>query len=610
MSSAFRDPPPPSHTLSTFSSLMAQSQRETMPANMHTDPASPSSTSLPPSSATRRVPVTLTPSADPSDLRHLSLVDRFIIGRASRSEVKNLQASPTNALFDCPVVSRAHAVIDFHPRREYDEQVTITDLKSMHGTAVNGQRLLSHAPHILRSGDTIKLGDRVVRGPDHHDGIQITFRRQPLPPILGAGTYAVPMDESASDVESTFSEQDNFSSAQTTPEQDKFRFGCQLHPFDMDAPGVLYRNDEEQYEPDQVPQVVKDTYAESDNDSLEDGSSSPLYDAHDSEDELDVSPSKIDIYNDLMSTMAQHPESDNGLDDDDDDEQDEHDYDDDEHDEHEYDDDHVDDDHPDDPPEEYSTRLSPELGSAAVEETSSSRPAIQQLPLEPLLAPHFLPSYPFSGVTHSVPKNTGDKVVSIFGSTHPDGNVPIPAAPAVVPTAPKGRISISDIVEDPATKEPSAAPASIPPNPETNNTANKAGPTTTTGSKRKADALSQTDPAIAIATETPTSSPPPNTEQQPSAPLPITTEKEATQQQESPNIVYIYEPTPPAAKKAKKSYSSSPKQQQQQQQQQKKKGGNSMGKQVAKYAGLYLAGGLSAVAFLASPLAQRALDAL
>ncbi|KAI7104858.1 hypothetical protein KC352_g37218, partial [Hortaea werneckii] len=125
---------------------------------MHTDPASPSSTSLPPSSATRRVPVTLTPSADPSDLRHLSLVDRFIIGRASRSEVKNLQASPTNALFDCPVVSRAHAVIDFHPRREYDEQVTITDLKSMHGTAVNGQRLLSHAPHILRSGDTIKLG--------------------------------------------------------------------------------------------------------------------------------------------------------------------------------------------------------------------------------------------------------------------------------------------------------------------------------------------------------------------------------------------------------------------------------------------------------------------
>ncbi|KAI7470430.1 hypothetical protein KC351_g12674 [Hortaea werneckii] len=571
---------------------------------MHTDPASPSSASLPPSSATRRVAVTLTPSADPSDLRHLSLVDRFIIGRASRSEIKNLQASPTNALFDCPVVSRAHAVIDFHPRREYDEQVTITDLKSMHGTAVNGQRLLSHAPHILRSGDTIKLGDRVVRGPDHHDGIQITFRRQPLPPILGAGTYAVPMDESASDVESTFSEQDDFSSAQTTPEQDKFRFGSQLHPFDMEAASVLHRNNEEQYDPDQVPQVVKDTYAESDNDSLEDGSSSPLYDAHDSEDELDVSPSKIDIYNDLMSTMAQHPESDNGLDDDDDHEQDEHEYDDGEQDEHEYDDDHVDDDYPDDPPEEYSTRLSPELVSAAVEDTSTSRPATWQIPLEPLLAPHFLPSYPFSGVTHSVSKNADDRVVSIFEPTHPNGNMPISAAPAVVSTAPKGRISISDIVEDPAANEPSAAPASIPPNPETKSPVDKAGPTTTTGSKRKADALSQNDPAIA--TDTPTSSSPPNTEHQPSAPLPTTTETEETQP-ESSNIVYIYEPTPPAAKKAKKSYSSSPKQQQQQQ---KKKEGKSMGKQVAKYAGLYLAGGLSAVAFLASPLAQRALDAL
>ena len=516
-------------------------------------------------------------------------------------------------------------MIDFHPRREYDDQVTITDLKSMHGTAVNGQRLLSHAPHVLRSGDTIKLGDRVVRGPgepatprsrshecnantpaDHHDGIQITFRRQPLPPILGAGTYAVPMDESASDVESTFSEQDNFSSAQTTPEQDKFRFGSQLHPFDMDAPGVLHRNDEEQFEPDQVPQVVKDTYAESDNDSLEDGSSSPLYDANDSEDELDVSPSKIDIYNDLMSTMAQHPESDNGLDDDDDHEPEEHEYDDDEHDEHEYEDDHVDDDYPDDPPEEYSTRRSPELGSAAVEETSTSRPATWQIPPEPLPAPHFLPSYPFSGVTHSVPKNAGDEVVSIFGPTHPDGNMPISAVPAVVPTAPKGRISISDIVEDPAAKGASAAPASIAPNPETNNTADKAGPPTTTGSKRKADALSHNDPAIA--TDAPISSSPPNTEQQPPAPLPTTNANDETQP-ESPNVVYIYEPTPPAAKKAKKSHSSSPKQQQQQQQQ-KKKGGYSMGKQVAKYAGLYLAGGLSAVAFLASPLAQRALDAL
>ncbi|KAI6914244.1 hypothetical protein KC318_g3983 [Hortaea werneckii] len=613
MSSALRSHPPPQRYSSNTScaALMADLRREFMADDMHTHVASPSSTSLPPSSATRHVPVTLTPSADTSDLRHLSLADRIIIGRASRSEVKNLQASPTNALFDCPVVSRAHAVISFHPRREYDEQVTITDLKSMHGTAVNGQPLLSHAPHILRSGDTIKLGDRVVRGPDHHDGIQITFRRQPLPPILGAGTYAVPMDESASDAESTFSEQDNFSSAQTTPEQDKFRFGSQLQQFEQNPAGTLYRYDQQQYEPDPIPQVVKDTYAESDSDSLEDGSSSQVYDAHDSEDELDVSPSKIDIYNDLMSTMAQHPESDNELEDDDENGQDEHEYDDDEDDEHEFDDDHIDDDdhadddYPDDFLEEYSTRLSPELGSAAVEETSTSQPAPPQVPLEPLLAPHFVPSYPFPGITRGFSNSADDAVSHIFKQLRPDENVPTPAAPEAVPPAPKGQISISDIVEDPAAKEAKAAPASIPPTPETNNTADKAGSTTTTGSKRKADALSQNDPAIAPGT--PTSSPPPNTEQQQPPHLPTTTETETTQQ-ESQNVVYIYEPTPPATKKAKKNHhhlSSS----KQQQQQQKKKGKN-ISTQVAKYAGLYLAGGISAVAFLASPLAQRALDAL
>ncbi|KAI6913585.1 hypothetical protein KC318_g1645 [Hortaea werneckii] len=605
MSSALRSHPPPQRSSSdtSFSALMADFRRDFMPDDMPTHAASPSSTSLPPSSATRHVPVTLTPSADTSDLRHLSLADRIIIGRASRSEIKNLQASPTNALFDCPVVSRAHAVISFHPRREYDEQVTITDLKSMHGTAVNGQRLLSHAPHILRSGDTIKLGDRVVRGPDHHDGIQITFRRQPLPPILGAGTYAVPMDDSASDAESTFSEQDDFSSAQTTPEQDKFRFGSQLQQFEQNAAGTLHGNDQEHHEPDPFPQVVKDTYAESDSDSLEDGSSSQVFDAHDSEDELDVSPSKIDIYNDLMSTMAQHPESDDELEDDDENGQDEHEYDDGEQDEHDYDDDHVDDDYPDDPPEEYSTRLSPELGSAAAEETSTSQPAPSQVPLEPLFAPHFLPSHPFPGITRGFSDNADDAIAHIFKQLRPNDNVSTPAAPEVVPSAPNGRISISDIVQEPAAKEAKAAPASMPPTPETNNTPDKADPTKTTGSKRKADALSQNYPAIA--TDTPTPSPPPNKEQQHS-PHPTTTETETTQQ-ESPNVVYIYDPTPPAAKKAKKNHhhlSSS-----KQQQQQKKKGKN-IGIQVAKYAGLYLAGGISAVAFLASPLAQRALDAL
>jgi len=112
------------------------------------------------------IAVTLTSVSDPSDSRHLIMNsgERVTIGRASKSEAKNLQAQSDNALFDCPVVSRQHAELKVHPFRTYEQQVTITDRESMHGTSVNGKRLTPYMPFSLKTGDHIKFGDKVTRG--------------------------------------------------------------------------------------------------------------------------------------------------------------------------------------------------------------------------------------------------------------------------------------------------------------------------------------------------------------------------------------------------------------------------------------------------------------
>jgi hypothetical protein len=55
--------------------------------------------------------------------------------------------------FDHPAISRHHAV--FHVE---DEALTITDLGSLNGTTVNGQRLAAREPATLAPNDTIELG--------------------------------------------------------------------------------------------------------------------------------------------------------------------------------------------------------------------------------------------------------------------------------------------------------------------------------------------------------------------------------------------------------------------------------------------------------------------
>lgn len=59
-------------------------------------------------------------------------------------------------------VSRRHAVL-----KADGEKLEVYDLGSSNGTAINGNKLAPHQPHILRDGDMIVLGKMVMRAIFH-----------------------------------------------------------------------------------------------------------------------------------------------------------------------------------------------------------------------------------------------------------------------------------------------------------------------------------------------------------------------------------------------------------------------------------------------------------
>ena len=201
----------------------------------------------------------------------------IMIGRASKSGIKNLSSNASNALFDCPVVSRAHAELKVS-RSLGRDAVLLTDLSSRHGTSINGVRLPPGKSFALRSGDVIKLGDLVTRGEgeswlyesanddmdltdfidlDSHDGISLTYRTidhehsdNKHPSVLSTvrhrthshGSYHVPSasedSDSANDSDGAsviITDDEKNSSANTTPEQIKTKLGSLEHPIDLDA---------------------------------------------------------------------------------------------------------------------------------------------------------------------------------------------------------------------------------------------------------------------------------------------------------------------------------------------------------------------------------------
>ncbi|KAK5019178.1 hypothetical protein BJ546DRAFT_1062741 [Cryomyces antarcticus] len=93
------------------------------------------------------------------------------IGRSSKSELKRLMPAEDNAIFDCPVMSRQHAVLRTYAGKPH--LVSIKDLGSMHGTFVNEQKIAKNVDVYLYDGDSLKFGINVVRGEGTYDGVKL-----------------------------------------------------------------------------------------------------------------------------------------------------------------------------------------------------------------------------------------------------------------------------------------------------------------------------------------------------------------------------------------------------------------------------------------------------
>ncbi|EMC92130.1 hypothetical protein BAUCODRAFT_126141 [Baudoinia panamericana UAMH 10762] len=240
-------------TISTYSKMFP-----TLPCN-----------SQPGAKTTQSRQITLSPVGAKGLARHITIYAGLhqTIGRASRSDSKYSGPSANNTLFECPVVSRQHAELRYNPFRPVDQQVTIIDKDSMHGTYVNDERLDAHSPCPLRSGDLIRFGDKVVRAHDIHEGVVVRFEisdnsafastSQSASQVKSKGRgYTVPSDD-GSDVSSDddLSIEDYMRIRPLTPpikSQSHNKPGSQNEPIDLEAPGaptaVIELDDDDDHE--------------------------------------------------------------------------------------------------------------------------------------------------------------------------------------------------------------------------------------------------------------------------------------------------------------------------------------------------------------------------
>ncbi|KAG6022481.1 hypothetical protein E4U40_004587 [Claviceps sp. LM458 group G5] len=107
------------------------------------------------------------------------------IGRSTKRDLQ-LTAKSHNACFDCPVMSRKHAKLQFWP---FNRSISIYDIGSLHGTHVNNCRIAPYKSHRLTSGDVLRFGDAIQKG---HDTVPACEMRI----VLGPSTidpYAQPL---------------------------------------------------------------------------------------------------------------------------------------------------------------------------------------------------------------------------------------------------------------------------------------------------------------------------------------------------------------------------------------------------------------------------------
>lgn len=129
----------------------------------------------------------------PSRSFELTSDTKVVIGRSSKTVSKGLIPAATNGYFDSPVVSREHAVITADTK---EGVVRLTDIKSLHGTSVNGTRLEAGVPFILSTGDKLRFGAHVARALDifHPTECEVEIVHvQPAAPVFErARSYCAP----------------------------------------------------------------------------------------------------------------------------------------------------------------------------------------------------------------------------------------------------------------------------------------------------------------------------------------------------------------------------------------------------------------------------------
>jgi hypothetical protein len=90
---------------------------------------------------------------DASEPFTVEIKDRVLIGRSDNTSPRqpDLDLTPFGALEKG--VSRVHAVIERN-----EDVLTLIDMDSSNGTFLNGQRLISDNPRVLRDGDEVRFG--------------------------------------------------------------------------------------------------------------------------------------------------------------------------------------------------------------------------------------------------------------------------------------------------------------------------------------------------------------------------------------------------------------------------------------------------------------------
>ncbi len=88
--------------------------------------------------------------------------EELVIGRTHEDSSVDVDLTEHGAI-DAGV-SRRHALL-----RRQNDTIVLVDLNSANGTFLNGQRIISNEPRILRDGDEVRLGRLVLRASFEED---------------------------------------------------------------------------------------------------------------------------------------------------------------------------------------------------------------------------------------------------------------------------------------------------------------------------------------------------------------------------------------------------------------------------------------------------------